>query len=291
MGYVSLFEKHKDDYTNPQQRFFLKLCREMDSDNVILDELTFDEFAEIIGKLSIGTSLSTRTLQYYNSSLKSLYQLSNLKIPDWLCNMKLKQMSEKVINQNNDFGFFKDIESIIFYLDKLNWEDYILDVKTICILAWHGITIADMTNIKKEDVDLKNNTIKTSRRGVLHFSEYEMNIIRQYYFLEQCLTPKEKRELYIVVTDYLIRPFCIRDMARVQRDLKITQVGIRQRLIKVNKELTERGYYPTLIVKKLLVNGDFYRVYQNNLSPFVFNKSRQLQYNIYVKQFYEESGE
>lgn len=281
MNCKQLYDRHSSEFSKQTGFTFEKLCKKIDEKNIALQSLTFDDFADILYEMHGNTTVSTTLLRQSMSCLLSIYRLSDINPPQWTENMDIYEISSKIISRQKNWGFFKDINSVISHIDKLNWGTFVNDAKVAYILAFHNVLSAEAVEIKKNDIDLNKKTIKTSKHGVLSFSDFEMKIIDEYINCNYYTTPVDGRKIFLESSEYLFRPVN-------GRGDKMTAVGLRTKLKKVNDGFKSKDIYPLLSTEKLSVNGDFYRVYTYNISPFVFDKNRKVQYNQYVDTFWKQ---
>lgn len=288
MKCMELFNANQDSLTTSNKVITKRICQEIDRQNLTLENMTADQYVNVLINALSDSALNTRSLRYAISSILFLCNALHIVPSQEISNLDIETLSEKICKEIDVLGFFKDIESVIAHVRQLSWGDFSTDVEVICVLAWHGIDISEMLNITKQDIDLSNKKIKTKNHGIILFSSFEIEIIEHYLNLVFFETPIQGRTIYLTTSDYLFRP--CEGQTRKDNSLKMTPIGLRTKLHKINCGLTDNNFLPRISTKRLMLNGDFYRVYTTGLSKFVFDKNRQIQYQQYKTRFWENEG-
>lgn len=288
MKCMELFNANQDNLTTSNKVITKRVCQEIDRQNLTLESMTVDQYVNVLINALSDSVLNTRSLRYAISTIPFLCVAGNITPLKEILNLDIKVLSEKICKRMDILGFFKDIESVIAHVRQLSWGDFSADVEAICVLAWHGIDIEEMLKITKQDIDLINRKIKTENHGIILCSPFEIKIIEHYLNLVFFETPIQGRTIYLTASNYLFRP--CEGQTRKDNSLKMTPVGLRTKLKKINDGLVESNFSPKISTKRLMLNGDFYRVYTTGLSKFVFDKNRQIQYQQYKTKFWENEG-
>lgn len=288
MKCMELFNANQDNLTTSNKPIAKRICQELDRQNLALENMTVDQYVNVLINALSDSLLNTRNFRYAISTILFLCEVSNTTPMKEIANLDIEALSLKVCREMDTLGFFKDIESVIAHVRQLSWGDFSADVEAVCVLAWHGIDIEEMLKITKHDIDFSNRKIKTENHGVILFSPFEIGIIEHYFNLDFFETPIQGRTIYLIASDYLFRP--CEGWSKKGNLLKMSAGGLRTKLKKINDGLIENNFLPRISTKRLILNGDFYRVYVTGLSKFVFDKNRQIQYQQYKTQFWENEG-
>lgn len=288
MKCMELFNANQDNLTTSNKVITKRICQEIDRQNLTLENMTVDQYVNVLISALSDSVLNTRSLRYAISSISFLCAVGNIIPSKEISNLDIETLSLKICKKIDVLGFFKDIESVIAHIRQLSWGDFSADIEAVCILAWHGIDISEMLKITKQDIDLINRKIKTETHGIILCSPFEIGIIEHYLNLTFFETPVQGRTIYLITSNYLFRP--CEGQTRKSNSLKMTPVGLRTKLKKINDGLLEHNFLPKISTKRLILNGDFYRVYTTGLSKFVFDKNRQVQYQQYKTRFWENEG-
>lgn len=288
MKCMDLFNANQDNLTATSKFVTKTICQEIDRQNLDLKEMTVDQYVNVLINALSDSILNTRNCRYAISSIFFLYKVSNIAPTKEIANLDIETLSLKVCEKIGTLGFFKNIESVIAHVRQLSWGDFSADAEAVYVLAWHGIDIDEMIKITKQDIDFSNKKIKTEKHGIITFSPFEFEIIEHYFNLAFFKTPIQGRTIYLVTSNYLFRP--CESRAKDNNLLKMTSGGLSTKLKKINDGLADNNFLPRISTKRLMLNGDFYRVYVTGLSKFVFDKNRQIQYQQYKAQFWENEG-
>lgn len=87
-------------------------------------------------------------------------------------------------------------------------RDGLYRLRTECILSWYGLSVEEIVNLKKSDLNLETDRICVNRRGVMcHFpiDEYSKNIILKYSSLVLSVNYDTYNDYYVRDSEYLIR--------------------------------------------------------------------------------------
>lgn len=287
MTYVEVLKGNEKDFPAREIKRLEKIFQIMDEKNVSLETLSQREYAKIIVAGWETITLGIYPIRGAYNGLRILYDLLNISLPEDIKNMTMNSLLDCICQIKQEWSFFKTIEDVIAHVDKLNWGDFSADAKVVYVLAWHGINIEEMSDIKKSDFDFEKRTLKITDHNLILFSDFEISVIKEYSDLAYFRTPNQGRINYLVHSDYLFRP-CVLQSNKSKTSEKTTATGLRTKLKKVNDGLIEKKLNPRLVVKNLITNGDFYRVYTMGLSKHIFDINRRVQYEQYVKAYWEE---
>lgn len=287
MTYVEVLKKNEKDFPTREIERLEKIFRIMDEKNVLLETLSQKEYAKIIVSGWSNITLGIYPIRGAYNGLKALYSIQKVTPPDDIKNMTMNSLVEFICEEKQEWSFFKTIEDVIAHVDKLNWGDFSADAKAMYVLAWHGINTEEMSDIKKSDFDFKNKTLKIANHSLIIFSDFEIGIIKKYSELETFKTPIRGRVNYLINSKYLFRP-CEIHGGKSKFVAKTSSVGLRTKLKTINDGLIDKKLSPRIVVKDLIKNGEFYRVYTTGLSKNVFDINRKVQYEQYVKAYWEE---
>lgn len=290
MTYMDILNQNENNFSERDFKRVGKVFQKMDEKNISLETLSKKQYAEIVTEGYKDIALGIYSMRSAYNGLKFLYKFLNITPPDDIKNMTINDLLENICQVKQEWNFFKTIEDVIAHVDKLNWDNFCADAKAAYVLAWHGISTKEMADIKKSDFNFEQKTLKIPNHNLIFFTDFEINVIREYCNLEWFSTPTQERKMFLIRSDYLFRP-CEGQGIRPNTNGKMTDVGIRTKLQKVNNGLTEKHFLPRITVKSLLTNGDFYRAYTTGLSKHIFDMNRKVQYEQYVKVFWEEEGD
>lgn len=287
MSFSEVFENNKDKIILRYRPAMEKVCSEMDKANLKLKTLSQKEFADVVAEAFKNSIIGVRPIRYALTTLDILY--SEMKIEKPLCikEMTVESLSNIICETRPDWDYFKTIEDVIAQIDKLGWGNLCLDVKAACVLAWNGLNTSEIVEIKKSDIDFEKRTICTQKHGKIILSEFEIGIIKQYSELNTIETSIQHRVLILATSPYLFRPIVGQETKVVEAG-KLYSSSLRAKITKVNNELKRYNISPRITIKNLLKNGDFYRVYTLNLSEFVLDRNRRIQYKRYLNMFWDE---
>ena len=285
VNYIDIYEKNKNSLSPAYGTSVKRICKKMDEKNIKLETLTQDQYLEVFLEVFANATLGLRFLRYALATIRFLYAQTNIKMPKEIQALDVELFSKKITNAKQDWGFFKNIESVIAHIEKLNWGDFSADIKVVCILAWHGISVSEMIVAKNKDINFNNNSVNTQKHGSVFLSDFEMGIIKHYQELSSFITPSGK-VFHLVSSDYLFRP-CTSQLNNLKNTDRLSSTGVKSKILKLNKGFEAKKLYPTISVHKLSLNGDFWGVYTSNLSKFIFDKNRQVQYEQYLQMFWK----
>lgn len=287
MTFVEVLEKNEKDFPTREIKRLEKIFRIMDEKNVSLETLSQEEYASIIVSGWSNITLGIYPIRGAYNGLRTLYNIQKITPPCDIENMTMNSLLEHICNEKQEWSFFKTIEDVIAHVDKLNWGDFCADAKAMYILAWNGISVEEMSDIKKSDFDFNEKTLKIAKHSLIVFSDFEISIIKKYSDLAFFKTPNQGRINYLANSEYLFRP-CGTQGGNSKSSEKTSATGLRTKLKKINDGLTDKKLKPRLVAKNLITNGEFYRVYTTGLSKYVFDINRKVQYEQYVKAYWEE---
>ena len=287
MSFSEVFENNKDKIILRYRPAMEKVCSEMDKANLKLKTLSQKEFADVVAEAFKNSIIGVRPIRYALTTLDILY--SEMKIEKPLCikEITVESLSNIICETRPDWDYFKTIENVIEQIDKLGWGDFYADIKAACVLAWNGLTTSEIVEIKKSDINFENKTILTKKHGQITLSDFEIEIIKNYSDLNAIHTPIQQRVLFLVSSPYLFRPILGQEV-KVTEPGKLISSTLRSKITKLNNEFKKHNISPRITTKNLLKNGDFYRVYTLNLSEFVLDRNRRIQYKRYLNMFWEE---
>lgn len=287
MTFVEVLKKNEKDFPTREIKRLEKIFRMMDEKNVSLETLSQEEYASIIVSGWSNVTLGIYPIRGAYNGLKALYNIQKITPPDDIKNMTMNSLLEHICNEKQEWSFFKTIEDVIVHVDKLNWGDFCADAKAMYVLAWNGINVEEMSNIKKSDFDFNGKTLKIAKHSLIVFSDFEIGIIKKYSDLDFFKTPNQGRINYLVSSEYLFRP-CRTQSGEFKASKKTSATGLRTKLKKINDGLANKKISPRLVVKNLITNGEFYRVYTTGLSKYIFDINRKVQYEQYVNAYWGE---
>lgn len=289
MTYMEVLIQNENNFPERDFKRMEKVFQIMDNENIALQNLSQKEYARVVVDAYKNITLGIYSIRGAYNGLRFLYKALDITPPDDIKHMSINSLLENICEVKQEWGFFKTVEDVISHVDKLNWGDFCLDSKVAYILAWHGINTKEMSDIKKSDFDFEQKTLKVPNHNLIFFTDFEINIIKEYCALEKFTTP-HGRTVFLAHSIYLFRHCEGQEIKSSDVD-KMTDVGIRTKLLKINNGLTSKGLFPRITVKNLLTNGDFYRVYTAGLSKHVFDINRKVQYEQYINAFWEKKGD
>lgn len=290
MSFSEVFENNKDKIILRYRPAMETICSEMDKANVTLKTLSQKEFADVVAVAFKNTTIGVRSIRYALTTLNILYSETKVEKPLCIQEMTVESLSNIICETRPDWDYFKTIENVIAQIDKIGWGNFCLDVKAACVLAWNGLNTSEIVEIKKSDIDFEKRTICTQKHGKIILSEFEIGIIKQYSELNAVETSIQHRVLILATSPYLFRPIVGQETKVVEAG-KLYSSSLRAKITKVNNEFKRYNISPHITIKNLLKNGDFYRVYTLNLSEFVLDRNRRIQYKRYLNMFWDEKRE
>lgn len=188
---------------------------------------------------------------------------------EWLCSKKLigietlervKSLTLQEIADTDSVQsfYFGDIQSMINYIDLVGAQygcgkKYdLLNIKTICILAWNGLSRDEMCLIKISDINGRNNSISVGEKDI-NLEKDLFEYIQAYSTSTEISALPSKKRIKLADTGYLLR-------SRIQD--KLTPEIISAILTRFNELAILTG--KTLQIQELKRNGIFQYMYEIN---------------------------
>lgn len=260
-------------------RYIKFLCQGLDAKSYNLAELTFENFICIIQDQN-PTSISGRRASYYLTALNILYKEMNVAEPEWIpwctCTAIVERTAENDISY-----FFRDIESVIRQIDRLNVGNYFNDVKAACVLLWHNISFSEMARLKKTDIDYSNHTVKSEQDELIVLSPFEIGIIKQYADQTTRAKPYSGKRVTIFDSEFLFRTTVLK------HKMPLSQI-ISQRFLNLNRQFKQYGIDSKITAAMLSRNGEFYRIQTMGVSQYILPIYYRVQYQQYVDRFWKD---
>lgn len=211
-----------------------------------LEDVTTDELRDFLLKyLKNERKLSDRSINYYNSVIRFIYEVTLDKILNkkQLPMRKNKKTVYKVLTKEELSAFFNCVDNYKF--------------KTIFMLAYgSGLRIGEITNLRVEDIDSKTMRVfvregKGNKERYTILSKQSLEMLRVYW--SKCRQNKRRGRIFLSESGRAITEYVIRTHFRKYREIaklneKVTMHTLRHCFA---THLIERG--ATLIqVKELM---------------------------------------
>ena len=211
-----------------------------------LEDVTTDELRDFLLKyLKNERKLSDRSINYYNSVIRFIYEVTLDKILNkkQLPMRKNKKTVYKVLTKEELSAFFNCVDNYKF--------------KTIFMLAYgSGLRIGEITNLRVEDIDSKTMRVfvregKGNKERYTILSKQSLEMLRVYW--SKCRQNKRRGRIFLsesgkAITEYVIRTHFRKYREIAKLDKKVTMHTLRHCFA---THLIERG--ATLIqVKELM---------------------------------------
>ena len=214
--------------------------------DIQLEEVTTDELRDfLLNYLKNERKLSDRSINYYNSVIRFIYEVTLDKILNkkQLPMRKNKKTVYKVLTKEELSAFFNCVDNYKF--------------KTIFMLAYgSGLRIGEITNLRVEDIDSKTMRVfvregKGNKERYTILSKQSLEMLRVYW--SKCRQNKRRGRIFLsesgkAITEYVIRTHFRKYREIAKLDKKVTMHTLRHCFA---THLIERG--ATLIqVKELM---------------------------------------
>ena len=214
--------------------------------DIQLEEVTTDELRDfLLNYLKNERKLSDRSINYYNSVIRFIYEVTLDKVLNkkQLPMRKNKKTVYKVLTKEELSAFFNCVDNYKF--------------KTIFMLAYgSGLRIGEITNLRVEDIDSKTMRVfvregKGNKERYTILSKQSLEMLRVYW--SKCRQNKRRGRIFLsesgkAITEYVIRTHFRKYREIAKLDKKVTMHTLRHCFA---THLIERG--ATLIqVKELM---------------------------------------
>ena len=214
--------------------------------DIQLEEVTTDELRDfLLNYLKNERKLSDRSINYYNSVIRFIYEVTLDKVLNkkQLPMRKNKKTVYKVLTKEELSAFFNCVDNYKF--------------KTIFMLAYgSGLRIGEITNLRVEDIDSKTMRVfvregKGNKERYTILSKQSLEMLRVYW--SKCRQNKRRGRIFLSESGRAITEYVIRTHFRKYREIaklneKVTMHTLRHCFA---THLIERG--ATLIqVKELM---------------------------------------
>lgn len=192
MDIATFFELN--DITDPKERKI---------DELHLKRIIANDYSDMYEMFGEGAS---RT-QFFK--LKKLFQM-------WYDACGSSEMSERIKSYGfNDYSndepsvLFRDIKDmddrILCEYEKItHTRDGLYRLRTECILSWYGLSVEEIVNLKKSDLDLENGFIYTNQNR-LTIDNHSRQIISKYSSLVLSINYDTYNDYFVKDSEYLVR--------------------------------------------------------------------------------------
>lgn len=235
----------------------------------------FDECVELISKLDKDKDYSEQDLRelLFDSKIDSqttfyrkrrgLARIATIQGYDFRLIHKINQVSfEDVYEEKNFanefFGSLEELYSEINKIQKLNPDHNRTGSRAATGLLWCGLTFAEITRLKNDDLDFKSKTVKVNNNRINVYEEV-IKAIRDYINGQ-----KNKGEYLFTGTN-----------------------GDKAHRTTINKMISGLNGYTDkkFISKNITYSGRFYRRYKGIDNTELRGSDIKLKYNLWVKVF------
>ena len=179
--------------------FFLSYISSMNKKVTDVDKNIVRNYLKILSDLKYNNSTIARKL----SSLRSYftYLLANKKIKNNIFNLINNPKKEKKLP---NFLTYQEFEDLIFSID--NNDIYAKRNKLILeLLLASGLRVSELVNIKLEDIDINNKSIrvvgKGSKERIVYFNLHTETSLKDYLYKSRSKLLKNKKSNYLFINN------------------------------------------------------------------------------------------
>lgn len=262
-----------------------RVLLEFDRRHISLEKLTLKEYAEIVLCSSRqAKSLSFSTARRAVVAIRWIYSETGISMPEEIQTISWQKILNLALEENDCTALLRDTEEFLKQLNEVPLGQYYLAAKVAYILAWHGVSCAEMSGIKKEDIDVDRKFVKASQIKRFLATPEEMNLIIQYMQLQEYETPAKKK-VSLEDSKYLFRPRRIKKDGTEEYPERMSEQAISSVARKFCEEMNKQGV-PLGALTQIQTNGDFYRAFLGGFSKTLFDPMRAQQYDRYIQKFW-----